>query len=282
MFGMLMAGWLLASVGVATDTTLVLNRGDRVRVDGITGSVEVRTWDRASIAVEEADVEGRAVGVRREGGQVLVGPGDRKGRSLAVAFTLRVPAWAPVEIRSRELDVDVSGSASELVVHVVEGDIVAADVSGRIELSTVDGRVDVRSARGDVSARSRGDDVTLVQVEGTVDVESGDGDVRLEGISSSSVRAQTLDGELFFQGSVARGGSYWFSTHDGDAEVVLPASAGVRARVSTFDGEFVSDFPVTLERYGGGGVFEFTLGGGGATLEIQVFDGEIRLRSGGR
>jgi len=282
MFGMLMAGWLLASVGSPTDTTLVLNRGDRVRVEGIIGSVEVRTWGRASIAVEEADAEGRAVGVRREGGQVLVGPGDRKGRSLAVALTLRVPAWAPVEIRSRELDVDVSGTASELVVHVVEGDIVAADVAGRLELSTVDGRVDIRGARGDVSARSHGDDVTLVQVEGTVDVESGDGDVRLEGVTASSVRARTLDGEIFFQGPLARGGTYWFSTHDGDAEVVLPAGAGARVRVSTFDGEFMSDFPVTLERYGGGGVFEFTLGDGGASLEIQVFDGEIRLRSGER
>lgn len=282
MLSMLVAGWLLASGGSPPDTTLSLSRGERVVVEGISGSVEVRVWDRPSVSVEEDGREVRSAGVRREGGRVVVGPGDRKGRGLAVALRVRLPAWAPLEIRGRELDVDVSGTASELVVHTVDGDIVAADVSGRIELSTVEGRVDLRGGSGSIIARSRGEDVTLARVQGTVDAESGDGDVRLEGVTASSVRAQTLDGELYFQGALARGGTYWFSVHDGDAEVVLPAGAGARARVSTFDGELVSDFPVTLQRYGGGGVFEFTLGDGGATLEIEVFDGEIRLRSGGR
>jgi hypothetical protein len=282
MFGMLMAGWLLVSGGSAPDTTLSLNRGDRVVVEGIMGSVEVLTWDRQSVAVEEESLEDRLVGVRREGGQIVVGPGDRKGRGLSLELRLRVPSWVPVEIRGRDLDVNASGTASELSVRTVEGDIVVEGVSGRVELSTVEGRVEVHGARGNITARSRGGDVTLVQVEGTVDVESGDGDLRLEDVAASSVRAQTLDGDVHFQGSLTSGGTYLFSTHDGDADLVLPPHTGARARVSTFDGEFTSDFPVTLQKYGGGGVFEFTLGDGGASLEIEVFDGEIRLRSGGR
>jgi hypothetical protein len=192
-----------------------------------------------------------------------------------------MPAWAPLEIQGRELDVDVSGTASELTVRTVDGDILVVGVSGTVTLSTVAGRVEVRDAKGSVSARSRGEDVVLARVEGQVEVESGSGDLRMEEITAPSVRAQTLDGNLYFQGSLTSGGTYWFSTHDGDAELVLPARTGARAQVSTFDGEFTSDFPVTLQRYGGDGRFDFTLGDGGAALEIQVFDGEIRLRSGG-
>jgi len=96
-------------------------------------------------------------------------------------------------------------------------------------------------------------------------------------VESSSVRAETLDGNLTFTGNLARGGSYAFSVHDGDADITVPATAGALVRVATFDGEFTSDFRVTLQRYGGGGKFEFTLGDGSAQVDIAVFDGDIRL-----
>ncbi|NJD18976.1 MAG: DUF4097 domain-containing protein [Gemmatimonadetes bacterium] len=220
---------------------------------------------------------------RREGSRVVVEPGDRKERGLAVALRLRVPAWVGLEIRGRELDVSVAVAAAGVSVRTGDGDIVVTGASGAVTLSTIDGKVEVRDTRGTVSARSRGGDVVLARVEGDeVEVESGSGDLRMEGVTSPSVHAQTLDGDVFFQGPLAARGTYWFSTHDGDADVIVPAQAGARVRVSTFDGEFTSDFPVTLQRYGGSGVFEFTVGNGGASLEIQAFDGEIRLRSGGR
>jgi hypothetical protein len=281
MLGMLMAGWLLAAGGVPPDTTLDLRPGDRVVVESLSGSVEVRAWERPVLSIEGVGGDGRDVAVRREGGRVVVEPGDRKGRGLSVALRVRVPAWVALEIQGRDLDVDVSGTASELAVRTVDGDIRVSGAAGSVTVSTVEGLVDVRDVRGSVSARSRGEDVVLARVVGRVEVESGDGNLRLEEITAPSVRAETLDGDLFFQGSLANGGTYWFSTHDGDAELVLPARTGAQARVSTFDGEFTSEFPVTLQRYGGGGRFDFTLGDGGATLEIQVFDGEIRLRTGG-
>ena len=283
MLGVLVAGWLLASGGVSPDTAVDLRRGDAVIVENLTGSVEVAVWERSTLSVEGVGPVARGVAVRREGGRVVVEPGDRKGRGLAVALRLHVPAWAALEIRGRELDVSVSGAAAGVSVRTVDGDIVVTGASGALTLSTIDGDVEVRDARGIVSARSRGGDVVLARVEGEkVEVESGSGDLRMEEVTSPSVHAQTLDGDVFFQGPLASGGTYWFSTHAGDADVIVPAQAGARVRVSTFDGEFASDFPVTLQRYGGGGVFDFSIGDGGASLEIQAFDGEIRLRSGGR
>jgi len=277
---LLLAGWLLA-VGAAPDTTVALRRGDRVVVQNLSGSVEVRTWDRAELAVEGWGEEIVHLGVERSGDRLVVGSTDRKGRGLDVEVRLRVPAWASLEIRGRELEVDVSGTESELQVHTVEGAIVASRVSGVVTLTTVDGVIRVEDATGRIAARSRGDDVTLRRVRGEVEAHSGSGDVVLEEMSASSVRAETLDGDLRFQGSLSRGGSYWFSVHDGDADLTLPRGVGASVKVATFDGEFTSDFPVTLQRYGGGGVFEFVLGDGGAKLEIQVFDGEIHLLEAG-
>jgi hypothetical protein len=47
--------------------------------------------------------------------------------------------------------------------------------------------------------------------------------------------------------------------------------------ISTFDGDFESEFPVRVERLSSGRPLEFVLGGGEASLRIEVFDGEIRL-----
>jgi hypothetical protein len=282
MLGVLMAGWLLAGSGAPPDTALDLRRGDRVVVESLSGSVEVRAWERPVLSVEGVGGQFRDVTVRREGDRVVVGPGDRGGRGLSRTLRVRVPAWVPLEIQGREVSVDVSGTGSELVVRTVSGDIVVSDASGPVTVATVAGRVEVRDARGSVSARSRGGDVVLARVVGAVEVESGSGDLRLSEMAAPSVRAKTLDGDIVFQGALTGGGTYWFSTHDGDVDVVLPARSGARVRASTFDGEFTSDFPVTLQRYGGGGTFDFTIGNGAASVEIQAFDGEIRLRSVGR
>lgn len=274
-----LAGWLLSLAGASPDTTLTLRRGDRVVMEGFSGSIQVRAWDRAVLSLSGAMDEAQDLAVSRTGDRLVVSPGARRGRRLPREIELRLPSWAPLEIQGRTLDVDLSGTAADVTVTSVEGDIVVADVAGTVTLSTVDGTIDVRGARGPVSARSRDGDVTLVGVEGDVDAYSGSGDLTLDDVTGTSVKAETLDGDLTFAGALAAGGSYSFSTHDGDAVLVLPARTSVRARVSTFDGEFLSDFPVTLQGIGRG-AFEFTLGDGAALLEIKVFDGEIRLRSG--
>lgn len=279
---LVLAGWLLASGGSPADTTVELRRGDRVVVEGLSGTVEVQSWDRSALDLRGEADERSDVAVRRVGDRIVVGPGDRKGRGLGVDVRLRLPPWVALEIQGRSLDVIVSGMASEVQVHTIEGDVHASDVSGSVTLASVEGRIEVQNSRGRISARSRGNDVTLRGVAGTVEVESGSGDLVLEDLTATSVLAETLDGDLTFQGTLAPGGTYRFSIHDGDADLVVPPGTGARARVSIFDGEFASDFPITLQGYGGGGVFEFTMGDGRADLEVQVFDGEIRLRSAGR
>lgn len=197
---------------------------------------------------------------------------------MDVDAVVRLPAWVDLEIQGRSVDVWIAGMESRVGVRNLSGDLHVERVSGEVRLATVEGAIEVRDVRGAVSARSQGEGIRLVDVEGDIDVSTGSGDLRLEGIRSGSVVAETLDGDVLFAGPLQAGGSYRFSVHDGDATLELPRSTAAEVRVATFDGEFVSDFPVLLQRFGGGGVMEFTLGDGGADLEIEVFDGEIRLR----
>ena len=92
-----------------------------------------------------------------------------------------------------------------------------------------------------------------------------------------SVRAETQDGNILFSGTIADTGDYGFFVHDGDATIAIPSSSSAQVSVSTFDGEFESEFPVVIERFTGGREFDFQVGTGAARIQIQVFDGEIRL-----
>jgi DUF4097 and DUF4098 domain-containing protein YvlB len=286
------AGWLAAgAVGVGgvggvgpdtrADTTVELRRGDRVVVERLTGELSVTTWSRTSLSIGGDLDEVSGVGATRSGGVVTVRPEDRKARGRDVDLVLRLPAWVALEVSSRSLDVRVEGIEGGVTVRNVSGDIRVDRVAGPVSLTTVEGEIGVYGARGPVTAHSRGDDVTLVGVVGDVDVATGDGDLRLDDVTAFTLRAETLDGDVFFDGPLALDGTYQFSVHDGDATLVLPGDADASVTVSTFDGELTSDFPVTLRRYGGGGVFDFKLGEGRAQVAVKVFDGEIRFRRRG-
>jgi len=281
----LLTGLTLVRGGSAPDTTVTLQRGDRVEVRELRGEVTVDTWDRATLELSGARDDVRRVSVSRTGNRVLVEATGRRSRTADVRLTLRVPSWVALDLQGRELDVTVRGVDGAVSVQNVSGDIRVAGTGGDLDLSSVEGEIDVTDAHGTVRAQSQGGDVRLTRVVGDVDAGSGDGDVRLDGVQSSSVRAQTLDGDVYFAGPMAKGGTYTFSVHDGDATLVIPRNTGARVKVATFDGEFSSEFPVTLQHYTGEGRFEFTLGDGGAEASIEVFDGEIRVQrspAGGR
>ncbi len=276
----MIAALLLSAVmagPAAQDTVLDVRRGDRLVVENFSGTLSVSTWNRDVMEVRGREGDRTDVSVSRSGSRLTVQHAARRGRDREVDLVVRVPAWLALDVGGRELEVTVRGLSGGVEVRNIEGDIDVQDTSGSLRLRTVDGEVTVRNHRGTVEARSQGDDVTLIGVVGDVDVESGNGDLLLDDVDGSVVRAETLDGDVRFSGPIRPGGRYSISVHDGDAIVAVPASAGLDVSVSTFDGEFMSDFPVILQSYRGGRAFEFTLGRGGASLEIQVFDGEIRL-----
>jgi hypothetical protein len=259
----------------AADTVVALSRGDRVVIEGLAGEIAIAAWERDELEVRSG-AGSPPVEVRRAGASVqIAAEGPRRRRS--VNATLRVPAWIDLEVRGSRLDLSVTGVDGAISVTSVSGDVSIADAGGTVDVRAMRGAILVTDARAGVRASSQADDVTLRRVTGPVEVHSGDGDIVLEVVESSSVRAEAQDGDVTFSGALAPGGEYGFYLHDGDAYVQVPASVSARVSVSTFDGEFVSDFPVRVERFTSGREFDFVLGGGGAELEIEVFDGEIRL-----
>ena len=267
---------LLVGALQAADTAVEVRRGDRVVIEQVIGEISITSWDRDAVEVRTDPAE-PAIALRRSGADVHIVDAEARGRRRATQASLTVPRWIDLEIGSRSLDVSVSGLSGAIRVGNLSGEVRIQDVDGPVDVRSVRGEIVITDARAAVRASSQSDDVTLLRISGPVEAHSGDGDVVLQDIDAQTVRVEAQDGDVVFSGSIAPGGDYGFFVHDGDATIALPAATSARVSVSTFDGEFESDFTVRVERFSSGREFDFTLGSGDARIQIEVFDGEIRL-----
>lgn len=260
------------------DTIVSVRAGDRFVVENLSGEFHVGTWDRNEVqAVSMA--RGVGVGLRASSGRVELERADWGEWDDDDRYRITVPDWMPVELSGTEMTVTVQGVGGGVSVHTAEGDVRVQDVTGPVRLQAVDGVVRVEGVRGDVEARSGDDDVWVVGVEGNVAAESVDGSVTLRDVLGDRVSGVTVDGDVRFEGPLRPGGQYRFVTHDGDVVADVRGQIDASVTVSTFDGEFHVDFPITVERIHGGHEYQFTLGSGSASLSLQAFDGDIRLRN---
>ena len=85
-----------------------------------------------------------------------------------------------------------------------------------------------------------------------------------------------MNGDITYDGTIKDGGRYRFATHDGSLRVSVPEKSNVAVSVSTFNGEFNSCFPVQLTGKAKHR-FNFTIGSGSARLELESFDGDIKI-----
>jgi hypothetical protein len=91
------------------------------------------------------------------------------------------------------------------------------------------------------------------------------------------VEVSTVNGEIFYEGTIRDRGVYRFTSHNGDVAVALPNTANATVNVSTFSGEFASDFPVMLSETKPGRRFCFTVGRGSAQVQLESFQGTIHI-----
>jgi len=274
---------LSAAVGLQqnTDTTFAVPAGARLSLSNHAGSIRVTSWDRNEMRVRaehgsrdrvEVDVRGAVVRVKAE---------RRYGMPSFVEYDITVPRTMAVDLDGVETAMTIEGVGGDISAGSVEGDITVRGAGGAVKIHSVDGDLAIGGGRGGIWAEGVDGSIQISGARGEITVETVDGDVTLENIESASVDAGTVDGTIMYQGTIQDGGRYRMTSHDGD--IVVAAAPGLNATISiaTFEGSFEADpaFRVQLTSARPGRRFSFTLGTGSARIELETFEGEIRLRS---
>lgn len=263
--------------GNGTDTTIAVRAGTRLEVHNMNGSITVRTWARNEVRVQ-AEHSGRDQVDIQYGGAVLkVSASGRRGAPRDVDYQITVPAAMDLTLGGVYSDVSVEGSTGRISAETVQGNVVVRGGRSLVTLHSTNGDVEARGVQGRLEANSTNGTVTIADAEGEVYVEGVNGDISMQGVRSGNVDVSTVNGSIDYHGTVQEDGSYRLSTHNGDVTMTVPAGANATVTVSTFSGDFESDFPVTLTGGRQGKRFSFTIGSGKATMELESFQGSIHL-----
>ena len=265
-----------------TDTTLTVTPTEtRLVVENFAGDVAVGTWNKNAMRIEADHSSRSVVEIERDGSTVTVKPHGRMGVPTSVDFRITVPAAMAIEITGVYADVTVQGTRGDISVETVRGDVSVTGGAGRIALKSVEGDVTLEKARGRAELSSVNSGVTVRGHDGELTAETVNGDITLEDIRGATVEASTVNGEMLYDGELRDGGRYQFTTHNGDITVALPAQPSVSVSVTTYNGEFDSSFPVKVVSSHRNRRMRFTLGSGASELELESFQGAIRLEQRG-
>jgi DUF4097 and DUF4098 domain-containing protein YvlB len=271
----------LLSVPLAqqTDTVVAVAPGARLDVHALGGEVVVRTWNRSEMRVVASHGSRDRVEISSSSVVARVRMKGYRGAPSAVDLEITIPAGMDVDLGGTFLYIDIEGVTGEVTAETVHGDVVLRGGRGVINLQSTQGSVECVDAEGRISVGTMNGSLRLRNVAGELTAETVNGSITVERASAKSAELITVNGRVAYEGSVQDGGRYMLSSHNGDIWFAVPESTNATMSVSSFSGEFVADFPVTLtETSAGGKRFSFVLGNGSARVELESFGGTIHLQ----
>jgi DUF4097 and DUF4098 domain-containing protein YvlB len=267
------------------DTTVTISKDGTVDLQLVSGEIIVNAGSGNQVRIHAWSERG-VLEFSASPSRVSLDVHSQRGRMGDTRYEVTVPVGVRLELKSVSGDITTHGVAGELEAGAVSGDIDVSDATGRVELQSVSGDVKADRVSGEVRVDAVSGDVTISNVTGTLEVETVSGEMSIETAKLSSLRSETVSGELTYDGSLDPAGRYEFHSQSGDIRLRIPASAGGSVRVETFSGSVDSDFPMTMQpgEHGMGEHpkrLEFTFGKGGARITAETFSGDINIEKTG-
>ena len=279
---------LIASPAFAAeqvDRTLDADPDGTVTVSNVSGSVEVRGWDRSEVnvtgtlgdRVEELVFE-------RDGDEIYikVEVERRSSRGADAELVISVPQGSSLEVDTVSADIDVEGVQGDLELASVSGDIDTGFFGEDVELGTVSGDIVIRAngqeARAELTTVSG--DIELENLSGELEMDAVNGDISAITGSYERVRLETVNGEITWHATLLNDGRMDIETINGRVDVEFAGDINATFDIETFNGSIRNCFGPESERtsrYAPGRELTFREGNGDGRVNIQTLNGSVRL-----
>ena len=288
-----------------TDTTFAVRPNGSASVEVFQGSVKVGSWDRPQMRVIARSSGRSELDINTVGARVEVEVSGRWGVGQA-DLELTVPRGFGLSIEGVNTPISVQGVEGDLSLETVNGDVTVRGGRARTQAESVQGMVTIEDTNGRITASSMNRGVRITNSGGEFHLEAVNGPIQLHGIDSRRVDAETVNGGIEYEGKIYADGHYSLASHNGRIAMAIPEGTNARVSVYTFNGQVSTSFPV---QYGGQetrvtttraprppqprqpgqprqtevsdrehrGRYTFTIGTGGATIDLESFGGSIRL-----
>ena len=263
-----------------------LDARGHVEVSNVKGRIEVRTWDKAEVAitgslgngVERLQIEGD-----RNALEIKVRYPRNSRNAEATTLVLNVPRQANLDVSGVAVEIDVSGVAGdELDIESVSGNVIAVGAPRSAEISSVSGDLRLNLNSRDVDAETVSGSISLRgRIGGQISAETVSGDISIDtrGEAARRLSTSSVSGNASFTGALADSGRISAESVSGDIRLTLPKSLSARVHAESFSGSLSAPgVSVSRPKYGPGSSFEHTFGSGSGEIHLETFSGDAELR----
>jgi hypothetical protein len=260
--------WLLALSAAAQEKReFTYNVGPRavVSITNNYGPITVKPSRNRQVVVETVS-HSDAVGLVNEqhGDRIeLRAISSRPGTDL-VDYTVLVPVDAFVSLRSSDGTLRAQGLRGDVILEAAAASVEVTDIS--------DAHLHVKTLSGPI---------TLTDIRNShLDIHSVSGNVTIRNVTGPSVEVNSGSGRISYQGDPGSTGEYLLTSHSGDLDISIPASALVDIRARSIKGQSDPDFPIA-NGFSAAGTGNLLLKPGtvtGSRFDLRSFRGKIRLK----
>src|SRR5688500_13490616 len=261
------------------DQTVNVHRGTRLTVSNHAGEVVMRTWDRDAVRVTARHMSRTKPGIR-SGETTLTVVGDGMG---AIDFDITVPSWMPVKVTGHYNYIELNGMGAEVTAENVRGDIEIKGGRGFITAKSIEGKIRISGTQGKVSVTAVNEGLVIENATGDVAIDSTNGNVTLTNVRAGAAEISTVNGNITYTGTLTDGGRYAFVTHNGTVRIGTQPNPNATLYVRSYGGSFSQS--IGLKPQGetrSGRRNTFVAGNGSAQVEIESFNGSIRIFAAGQ
>jgi hypothetical protein len=188
---------------------------------------------------------------------------SRQGTDL-VDYTVLVPVDAFVSLRSSDGTLRAQGLRGDVILEAAAASVEVTDIS--------DAHLHVKTLSGPI---------TLTDIRNShLDIHSVSGNVNIRNVTGPSVEVNSGSGRISYQGDPGSAGEYLLTSHSGDLEVSIPASAFVDIKARSIKGQSDPEFPIA-NSFSADGTRNLLLKPGMVTrsrFELRSFRGKISLK----
>jgi len=259
-------------------------KGD-VLISNVSGSVDVRGWDRNEIQVTgQVDEDVERVDVESSGGRTVIKvilPKGMSGDGDAM-LEVQVPRGSSVEVSAVSADISSKGVLGTQRLKTVSGEI-TAEVSGDdSEVRSVSGDITVHGngKPGSLRVSSVSGGLDLTNGAGKLDVVTVSGDARVHMGESSEITARTTSGEVELHARLSKDARVSVESVSGDLTLDLGNAAGLALEIESFSGDITGCLAGGVERvskYGPGVRLNSRTGDGSARVRAKTLSGDIEI-----
>jgi DUF4097 and DUF4098 domain-containing protein YvlB len=279
----------LPAIGMASggsvDRKVNAAANGEVVISNVSGTVDVRGWDRNEVRVTghlDEDVE--RLDVDSSGDRTVIKVIVPRGASNDSSATLevQVPRMSTVEVSAVSADVSSKGVLGAQRLKSVSGEV-TADVSGSdSEIRTVSGDLTVRGSGKPISLRvsSVSGSLDLSNGAGKLDVVTVSGNARVQMVEASEVRGRTTSGDFDLQTRLTRDARVELEAVSGDLTIRVPGTEGLSTDIESFSGDIHGCLAQNVERvskYGPGVRLNIRTVESGAYVRAKTLSGDIDL-----